>query len=49
MYAIQEVAVWMLFGVFTGFMGGYAIGRKEGKREGFIRGKVAARRNVEIR
>jgi hypothetical protein len=30
-------------------MAGYAIGRKEGKREGFIRGKVAARRNVEIR
>jgi hypothetical protein len=49
MYAIQEVAMWMLFGVFTGFMAGYAIGRKEGKREGFIRGKVAARRNVEIR
>jgi hypothetical protein len=49
MYALQEVAAWLLFGVFTGFMAGYALGLKEGKREGFIRGKVAARRNAQIR
>jgi hypothetical protein len=29
-----------------GFMSGRAIGFKDGKREGFIRGKVAARKSV---
>jgi hypothetical protein len=27
---------------------GYTLGLKEGKREGFIRGKIAARKNAEI-
>jgi len=39
----------MLLGVLTGFVGGYGIGIKEGKREGFIRGKIAARKNMEQR
>lgn len=49
MYTITEVAAWMLLGVGTGFVGGYGIGLKEGKREGFIRGKIAARRSLEQR
>jgi hypothetical protein len=49
MYALHEVAMWMLLGVLTGFVGGYGIGIKEGKREGFIRGKIAARKNMEQR
>ena len=49
MYAFQEVAMWMLFGVLVGFIAGYTAGLKEGKREGFICGKVAARRNAEMR
>ena len=49
MYAFQEVAAWLLFGVFTGFIAGYGLGLKEGKREGFIRGKIVGRKNAEIR
>ena len=49
MYAFQEVAMWMLLGVLTGFVGGYGLGLKEGKREGFIRGKIAARTLKEYR
>jgi hypothetical protein len=49
MYAIQEVAMWMLLGVLTGFVSGYTLGLKEGKREGFIRGKIAARKSLESR
>lgn len=49
MYAIQEVAMWMLLGILTGFVGGYGLGLKEGKREGFIRGKIAARKNMDVR
>jgi hypothetical protein len=49
MYTIMEVAAWLLFGVFVGFASGYTLGLKEGKREGFIRGKIAARKNAEIR
>jgi len=49
MYTITEVAAWMLLSVGTGFVGGYTAGLKEGKREGFIRGKIAARKNMEQR
>lgn len=49
MYTFQEVAMWMLLAVAIGFVSGYTAGLKEGKREGFIRGKIAARRNAEIR
>jgi hypothetical protein len=49
MYTFQEVAMWMLLGVGIGFVSGYTAGLKEGKREGFIRGKIAARRNQEVR
>ena len=49
MYTITEVAAWLMLGVLTGFVGGYGLGLKEGKREGFIRGKIAARRSVEQR
>ena len=49
MYTLQEVAMWMLLGVGIGFTSGYAVGLKEGKREGFIRGKIAARRSMESR
>jgi hypothetical protein len=49
MYAFQEVAMWMLLGVGIGFVSGYTAGLKEGKREGFIRGKIAARKIKEYR
>lgn len=49
MYAIQEVAMWMLIASTTGFTIGYTVGLKEGKREGFIRGKIAARKSSEVR
>lgn len=49
MYTITEVAAWLMLGVLTGFVGGYSLGLKEGKREGFIRGKIAARKNMEQR
>ena len=49
MYTFQEVAMWMLIGVLVGFTAGYTAGLKEGKREGFIRVKIVARRNQEIR
>jgi len=49
MYTIGEVAMWLLIGVGIGFVGGYTAGLKEGKREGFIRGKIAARRSLESR
>jgi hypothetical protein len=37
-----EVFMWAMLGVVSGFTGGHIIGFKEGKREGFVRGKVAA-------
>ena len=49
MFGFEEVAAWMLLGVAVGFISGYTAGLKEGKREGFIRGKIASRRNAEIR
>ncbi len=49
MYTIMEVAAWMMLGILTGFTGGYGLGMKEGKREGFIRGKIAARTLKEYR
>jgi hypothetical protein len=49
MYTIMEVFAWMMLGIGTGFTGGYTLGLKEGKREGFIRGKIAARKNMEVR
>lgn len=49
MYAFQEVAMWMLLGVGTGFTAGYTAGFKGGKREGYIRGKIAGGRKMEYR
>jgi hypothetical protein len=49
MYSMGEVAMWMLLGVGIGFVSGYTAGLKEGKREGFIRGKIAARKIREVR
>ena len=49
MYTLMETAAWMGLGIMSGFVGGYSLGMKEGKREGFIRGKVAARRSAEYR
>lgn len=49
MYSLPEVAMWMLIGVGIGFASGYTLGLKEGKREGFIRGKIAARKSMELR
>ena len=46
MYSIGEVAMWLLIGVAIGFTFGYTAVLKEGKREGFIRGKIAARKAV---
>jgi hypothetical protein len=42
MYSFMEVAMWAMLGVLSGFTGGHIIGFKEGKREGFIRGRIAA-------
>ena len=49
MYTLAETAMWMLLGVGIGCTTGYTVGLKEGKREGFIRGKIAARRSLESR
>ena len=42
MYSMTEVFMWAMLGVVSGFTGGHVIGFKEGKREGFVRGKIAA-------
>ena len=47
MYTFYETAMWMLFGVLVGFMGGYGLGFKTGRTEGFIRGKIAARKGIK--
>jgi len=44
MYTLGEVAAWLLIGVLMGFISAYTLGLKEGKREGFVRGKIAARK-----
>ena len=49
MYSIGEVAMWILIASTMGFTIGYTVGLKGGKREGFIRGKIAARRANEVR
>jgi hypothetical protein len=49
MYTIAEVGMWILIASTMGFCIGYTVGLKEGKREGFIRGKIAARRSLESR
>lgn len=47
MYTFSETAMWMLFGILIGFMAGYAVGFKSGKDEGFVRGKIAARKGIK--
>ncbi len=49
MYSVFEVVAWMMLGVGVGFTSGYTLGLKEGKREGFIRGNIAARKSLESR
>jgi hypothetical protein len=46
MFEIGDVLFWAACAITVGFMCGYANGFKDGKREGFIRGKVAARSSV---
>ena len=47
MYTFNETAMWMLFGVLTGFMGGYTVGFRSGRIEGFVRGKIAGRKGIK--
>ena len=49
MYSIIEVFMWAMLGVVSGFTGGHIIGFKEGKREGFVRGKIAASNKAGLR
>ena len=47
MYSFWETAMWMVFGGCVGFMAGYAIGFREGRDDGFVRGKIAARKGAK--